>query len=103
MVVYYHNLAIGVVLQAQEITGCIVDDDFGVNMISETTYNRLDIKDWEACPFWLRMANTRFVRPLGWIQKLGIVVGGQNFEISAAVLALDTQGAYPILLGRAWL
>ena len=38
--------------------------------------------------------------PTGMIRKLGIVVGGHRFEISAVVLALDAPGAYPILLGR---
>ena len=49
------------------------------------------------------MADTRFVRPLGLIRKLGIVVGGHSFEICAIVLALDAPGAYPIVLGRPWL
>ena len=102
-VVDHHNPAIKMVCQGQEITGCIVDGGSGVNVISKTTCARLGITDWEACPFWLRMADTRSVRPLGLIRKVGIVIGGHHFEISAVVLALDTLGAYPILLGRPWL
>ena len=49
------------------------------------------------------MADTRSVRPLGLITKLGIVVGGHRFKISAVVLDLDALGAYPILLRRPWL
>ena len=49
------------------------------------------------------MADTRFVRTLGLIWKLGIIVGGHHFDISAVVLALDAPGAYPILLGKPWL
>ena len=99
----HHNLAIKVVLQGQEIMGCIVDDGSGVNVISKTTCIRLDITDWEACPFWLRMVDTHPVRPLGLIRKLRIVVGRHRFEISAVVLSLDALGVYPILLGRPWL
>ena len=103
IVVDHHILAIKVVLQGQEITGCIIVDGSGVNVISKTTCNRLDITDLEACPFWLRMAYTHSVRPLRFIWKLGIVVNWHNFEISTVLLGLDARGAYPILLGRPWL
>ena len=63
----------------------------------------LGITSWENCPFWLRMADTRSVRPLGLLQKLYIVIGGHLFEISAVVLSLESPGAYPLLLGRPWL
>ena len=99
-VVDHHNPAIKVVLQGQEIMGCIVDGGSSVNGINKTTCARMGITDWEACPFWLRMADTRSVRPLGLIRKLGIVVRGHHFEISAVVLGLDALAAYPILLGR---
>ena len=72
----------------------------GVNDINTSTCTQLGITDWEVCPFWLRMADTHYV----WlIRKLGIVVGGHQFDVSAVVLALDAPGAYPILLGRPWL
>ena len=45
------------------------------------------------------MVDTRSVRPLGLIWKLGIVIGGHHFNISVVVLALDAPGTYPILLG----
>ena len=80
MVVDHHNLAIKVVLQGQEITGCIVDDGSGVNVISTTTCNRLGIIEWEACPFWLRTTVTHSILLLGLIRKLTIVIGGHNFE-----------------------
>ena len=60
----------------------------------------MGISEWEACPFWLRMANTCSVGPLGLIRKLGIVIGGHRFEILAVVLDLDAPGAYPILVRR---
>ena len=46
------------------------------------------------------MADTRSVRPLRLLRKLSIVVGGHLFEISAVVLALESSGTYPLLLGR---
>ena len=54
-------------------------------------------------PFWVRMADTQFVLPLGLVWKLKTVIGGHAFEIAAVVCALDAPGAYPILLGRPWL
>ena len=102
-VVDHRNLAIKLVLQGQEVAGCIIDGGSGVNVISAKTCEQLGISDWEACPFWLRMADTRSVRPLGLIRKLGIIIGGHRFEISAVVLSLNAPGAYPILLGRPWL
>ena len=102
-VVDHHNPAIKLVLHGKEITGCIIDGGSGVNVISAKTCEQLGISEWEACPFWLRMADTRSVRPLGLIRKLCIVIGGHRFDISAVVLALDAPGAYPILLGRPWL
>ena len=52
------------------------------------------------------MEDTGSVRPLGLIRKLGIIIDGHHFDISAVVLALDAPGAYPILLadlGCVWL
>ena len=59
--------AIKVVIQGQEVLGAIVDGGSGVNVINKTTCDRLGIKKWDACPFWLRMADTSTVRPLGLI------------------------------------
>ena len=78
-----------------EITGCIVDGDSSVNVISKATCTNLGITSWETCPFWLRMANTQSVRPLGLLQKFSIIIGGHLFEISAVVLALESQGLIP--------
>ena len=102
-VVDHSNPAIKVILQGQEVVRCIIDGGSGINVISARICEQLGISEWEACPFWLRMADTRSVRPLRLIMKLGIVVGGHRFEISAVVLDLDNPGAYPILLGRPWL
>ena len=40
---------------------------------------------------------------MGLIQQLDIIIGGHTFQISAIVLKLEAQGAYPLLLGRPWL
>ena len=94
----HHNPTIKLVLHGQEITGCIIDEGSGVNVISAKTCEQLGISEWEACPFCLRMEDTGSVRPLGLIRKLGIIIDGHHFDISAVVLALDAPGAYPILL-----
>ena len=49
------------------------------------------------------MANTSSVRPTGLIWDLEVTIGGHAFRISAVVLQLNAQGAYPLLLGRPWL
>ena len=49
------------------------------------------------------MADTSSVRPTGLIRELEVTIGGHTFRISAVVLPLKTQGAYPLLLGRPWL
>ena len=60
-VVDHHNLTIKVVLQGEEISGCIVDGGSSVNVISKAICNCLGTKEWEVCPFWLCMADTRSV------------------------------------------
>ena len=57
----HHNPAIKVVLQGEEISGCIVDGGSSVNVISKAICNCLGTKEWEVCPFWLCMADTRSV------------------------------------------
>ena len=47
----HHNPTIKVVLQGQEITGCIVEGDSRVNVINKATCNRLSFTEWEAWPF----------------------------------------------------
>ena len=87
------------------MSGNIVDGGSRVNVIKKITCDRLDIIAWEAFPFWLRMAesDTSTVRPIGSIRQLDIVIGGHTFQISAVILHLEAQGAYPLLLGRPWL
>ena len=72
-------------------------------MINKTTCDRLGIRKWDAYPFWLWMAYTSTVRPLGLIPKLDVIVGGYTFQILVVVLQLDAIGAYPLLLGQPWL
>ena len=81
------NPFIQVIIHGQEIEGAIVNDGSGVNVISKTTYDRLGITKWEACPLWLRMADTSTVRPIGLLRQLDVVLAG----------------AYPLLLRRPWL
>ena len=52
-VVDHRNPAIKLVLQGQEVAGCIIDGGSGVNVISANTCEKLGISNWEACPFWL--------------------------------------------------
>ena len=74
-----------------------------MNVIYKTTYDKLGITKWDACPFWLRMADTSTVRPLGLIRQLDVILGGHTFQISLVVLHLEAPRAYPLLLGRPWL
>ena len=83
--------------------GCIIDGGSGVNVISEATCLDLGLNQWEPCPFWLRMADTQSVRPIGLIRHLDFTLGGHMFTISVVVLGLEAHGAYPMLLGRPWL
>ena len=93
------NRSIKVRIHRQEIDGTIVDGRSGVNVINKTTCDKLGITKWEACPFWLRMADTCTVRPLGVIRQLDVILGGHTFQISAVVLHLEAPGPYPLLLG----
>ena len=94
---------IKVIVKGKEIAGAIVDGVSGVNFISKRTCDTLGIRDFELCPFWLRMADTSSVRPTGIIRDLDVTIGGHAFRILAVVLQLNVQGAYPLLLGRPWL
>ena len=58
------NPSIKVIIHGQEIEGAIVDGGSGMNVINRTTCDKLGITKWEACPFWLRMADTSTVRPI---------------------------------------
>ena len=97
------NPSIKVIIQGQEIENTIIDGGSGVNVINKTTCDRLGITKWEACPFWLRMADTTTVRPIGLLRQLEVVLGGHSFLISVVILHLEAPGAYPLLLGRPWL
>ena len=102
-VIDHQNPAIKVLVHGTEIKGCIVHGGSGVNVISKATCTNLGITSWEICPFWLRMADMRSMRPLGLLRKLSVIIGGHLFEISMVVLDLESAGAYPLLLGRPWL
>ena len=102
-IIDYYNPAIKVLVQGTKITECVVNAGSGVNVISKATCNNLGINSWENCHFWLRMADTRYVRPLRLLRKLSVIIGGHLLKISAVLLALEAPGAYPLLLGRPWL
>ena len=89
-------------VKGKEITGTIIDGGSGVNVISRQTCDNLGFREWESCPFWLRMADTSSVLPTRLIRDLEVTIGGHTFRISAVVLQLNVQGAYPLLLGRPW-
>ena len=74
-----------------------------MNVIIQHLCDTLGIREWEPCPFWLRMADTSLVWPTGLIRELEITIKGHAFRISAVVLQLNAQGTYPLLLGRPWL
>ena len=102
-VVDRNSPTITTIVKGRELSGTIIDGGSGVNLISLQTCDTLGIQDWEPCPFWLRMADTSSVRPTGLIRELEVTIGGHTFRISAVVLPLQAQGAYPLLLGRPWL
>ena len=95
--------ALTVIVKGKEIAGTIIDGGSGVNVISKRTCDTLGIRDWEPCPFWLRMADTSLVRPTGIIRDLDVTIRGHTFRTSAVVLQLNVQGVYPLLLGPPWL
>ena len=92
------NPVVKIIIKGQDLYGCIIDGDSGVNVISEETCHNQSLYQWEPCPFWLWMADTRSVRPIGLIRHLEFTLGGHMFTISAIVLRLDAQGTYPLLL-----
>ena len=102
-IIDHQNPVIKVLVQGTEITGCVVDGGSGMNVITKANCNNLGITSCENCPFWLRMADTHSVRPLGLLRKLSVIIEGHLFEISAVVLALESPWAYPLLLRRPWL
>ena len=95
--------SIKVIIRGQDVAGTIVDGGSRVNLINKITCDKLRITKLDACPFWLRMADTGMVRLLGLIQQLDVILGYHTFHISAIVLHLESQGAYQLLLGRPWL
>ena len=61
------NPTVKIVIKGHKVHGCIIDGGSGVNVISEATCHDLGLTQWESCPFWLHMADTRSVRPIGLI------------------------------------
>ena len=97
------NLAVKIMIKGRDLHGCIIDGGFGKNVISKATCHKLNLNQWEPCPFWLWMADTRSVRPIGLIHHLDFTLGGHMVTISAVMLRLEASGAYPMLLGQPWL
>ena len=83
-------------IHGQEIDETIVDGGPGVDVINKTTYDKLGITKWEACPFWLRMAITWSVHPIGLIRNLEFILGGHTFTLSAVILCREVPNAYPL-------
>ena len=97
------NPVVQLIIRGHKVPGCIIDGRSGVNVSSEVTCNKIDITQWESCPFWLRMADTRSICPIGFIQNFEFTLGGHAFTVSIVILHLEAPDAYPLLLGCPWL
>ena len=84
--------SIKVIIRGQEVARTIVDGGSGVNVINNTTCDKLEFTKWDACSFWLRMADTSTIRPLGLIRQLNVILGGHTFQISIVVLHMEAPG-----------
>ena len=51
-----------IVIKGRNLHNCIIDGRSAVNVISEAKCQNLGLTQWELCPFWLQMADTRSVR-----------------------------------------
>ena len=87
------NPAVKIIIKGRDIHGCIIDGGSGVNVISEATCHDLGITHWEPFPFWLRMANTCSIRPMGLIRHLNFMLGVHIFTILAVVIRLNALDA----------
>jgi hypothetical protein len=76
------------ILGGQKIAGILIDGGSGVNVISMVTCRQLGITKWELCKFWLRMADGSWVRPIGMLLDLEMVVQGHVFTISVVIMDL---------------
>ena len=97
-VVNTNSPTVTTIVQGRELPGTIVGSGSSVNAISQHLCDTLGIREWEPCPFWLRMADTSFVWPTGLIWDLEITIGGHTFRIFTMVPQLNVQGAYLLLL-----
>mgnify|MGYP000335418363 CR=1 FL=1 len=70
------NPVVKIIIKGCDLHGCIIDGGSGVNVISEATCQDLGLTQWEPCPFWLRMADTQSVHPIGLIRHLDFTLGG---------------------------
>ena len=52
------------------------------------------IWEWESCPFWLGMADTSLVRPIGLILNLDITIGGH------AIMEISVYDGKPGAMGK---
>ena len=95
--------AVKIMIKGRDLHGCIINEGSGVNVINEATSHKLGLNQSEPCPFWLQMADTRSVLPIGLIRHLDFMLGGHMFTVSAVVLRLEVPGAYPMLFGGPWL
>ena len=94
-VVDMSSSAITVIIKGREVPRTIIDGGFGINVISQLTCDTLGIKEWEPCPFCLRMVDTSSVRPTRLIRNLDITIEGHAFRISAEVLQLNMPEHIP--------
>ena len=88
------NPTVQLILCGHEVPECIIDGGLGVNVISEATCNKIDITQWESCPFWLWLI-TRSIRPIGLIRNLEFTLGGHTFTVSAIILRLEAPWDLP--------
>ena len=95
-----NNPVVTIIINGKEVPGTIIDGGSGVNVNIKKTRDKLGIREWEPCPFWLQMVDASSVRLMGLIRNMEITMGGYSFQISAVVLKLSAPGTYPLLLGR---
>ncbi|CAM6086854.1 unnamed protein product [Calypogeia fissa] len=90
------------------ILGCMIpftpiDGGSGVNVILQTTTEKLGILKLEPTSSTMRMANGARVVPVGTLTTLGTNIGGIDFPLNYLVMRPVRPSGFPVLIGRPWL
>ena len=106
----YESVEIMVEVEDKQIPFTVIDDGANINIMSESTMQKLGLAMTHLSLYSIKIANQALVKSMGRIKDLMVKTGDKNYQVNSEILPMKrsistvlNEEAYPLLLGHGFL